>query len=134
MNPSTQIMTKFYQELGKLFFAIAYADKKVHPAEVEMLNKIVKENWLPLEDTVDRFGTDTAFQIETVFDWLVEQDFVPYDCFEEFKSFKKEHPSLFTDEVRQLIWNTADRIASAFAAKNKSELVALSRLRSLLLS
>lgn len=132
MKPSEDVMNRFYQNTGKLFYAVAAVDKKVRPEEYEKLAEIIKSDWLPLEDTVDPFGSDAAFQIEFIFDWLEDACVEPYDCFEEFKEFKDTHEYLFTEDVKQLIWKTAYEIASAFSKRNKSELVMLSKLALLL--
>ncbi|HLU51235.1 MAG TPA: hypothetical protein VKZ42_03660 [Flavobacteriaceae bacterium] len=52
---------KFYQSLGKLFYAIASVDKVVRKDEVEILKSLVKEKWLDLDDVEDEFGTDAAY-------------------------------------------------------------------------
>jgi len=70
MLPSEKIGNEFYQSLGKLFYAVAMADKNVRPVD----NK----------------------------------------------------------HIKQLIFKTADDIASSFANKNKSELILLAKLKLLL--
>ncbi|MBL7899221.1 MAG: TerB family tellurite resistance protein [Crocinitomicaceae bacterium] len=125
-------MNHFYQNLGKLFFAIAAADKKVTPEEISALKKHVSENWLDLEDSTDYFGSDAAHQIEIVFDYLVDEMPDAEDCYRDFADFRKKHDSIFKQEVKDMIWQTADSIASSFNGKNKSELVMLSRLAQLL--
>ena len=60
---------KFYQNLGKLFYAIAMADHSVHMKEMEKLNEVVRDYWLEVDDIEDEYGTDAAFQIISVFDW-----------------------------------------------------------------
>lgn len=132
MKPSADTMNTFYQQLGKLFYAIASIDKNIVPQEVEQLKKIVKAEWLPLENTTDAFGTDAAFQIEIVFDYLVKNDSENNNLIEKFAHFKKEHPSIFTESVNKLIMKTANAIASSFAGLNKSELVFLSQLQIIL--
>lgn len=128
MKPSEDVMNRFYQSTGKLFYAIAAVDKNVREEEYEKLVEIIKSDWLPLEDTEDNFGTDAAFQIEFIFDWLEDSCPEPYDCYYEFVDFKRSHEYVFTDEIRQLIWKTAYEVASAFNKRNKSELAMLSKL------
>lgn len=132
MKNTPEIMNQFYQHLGKLFFAVAAADKKVEEAEVNQLKTFVSKHWLDLEDSTDYFGSDAAFQIEIVFDWLLEEMPEAEDCYQDFASFRKKHDSLFTAPVKDLIWKTCDAIASSFNSKNKSELVLLSRIAQLL--
>ncbi len=65
----------FYQQLGKLFYAVADSDNNIQQDEINKLKKVVREEWLPIEDSVDEFGTDAAYQIEIVFDWLLENNY-----------------------------------------------------------
>ena len=74
MKPSRQTMIHFYQQLGKLFYSAASVDNTVHEDEMAQLKEIVKKEWLPLENSLSEFGDDAAYQIEIVFDWLVEND------------------------------------------------------------
>ena len=120
---------KFYQNLGKLFYAIAAADKVVKKEEIETLKNIVEREWVSIDDFQDEFGTDTAYQIEIIFDWLEKNQPDAYLSFEEFGDFKKEHEKLFTSEINNLILKTVGSIAASFAGKNKSELIMLSKLK-----
>lgn len=128
MKNTPETMNHFYQNLGKLFFAVANADKHVSDDEIERLKEHVTKNWLDLEDSTDFFGSDAAHQIEIVFDWLVEERLSAEDCFGDFESFRKKHDSLFTQKVKDMVWHTCEEIASSHSGKNKSELVMLSRI------
>ncbi|MCG2462343.1 hypothetical protein K8352_16395 [Flavobacteriaceae bacterium F89] len=123
---------EFYQSLGKLFFSVAMADKKVRPAEVKRLKEDVKKYWLSVDDLEDGFGTDAAYQIEIVFDWLQQEEKNSWWCYGEFEDFYKNNPERFDQKIKGLIWKTADGIASSFSGKNKSELVLLAKLKMLL--
>lgn len=129
MRPSQDIIIAFYQNLGKLFYAIAAADKHVEEVEYTVLKEIVKTKWTKIDPVDDDFHTDAAYQIETVFDWLNNESFSDSEtCYTEFLDFKKEHPSLFTEEIKSLILNTTNKIASSFHGLNKSELMMLAKL------
>jgi len=132
MHPSEKIGNELYQNLGKLFYAVAMADKKVVPEEVEKLKEAVRKYWLQVDDIEDEFGTDAAHQIEIVFDWLQNEEKDGEHYFREFTDFYKEHPSKFNDKIKQLILRTAYDIASSFAGRNKSELILLAKLKMLL--
>jgi hypothetical protein len=120
---------EFYQKIGKLFYAVAAADKVVRKSEYDALLKIVNDHWKDLDDYEDEYHTDAAFQIEIVFGWLDYNALDADECFEDFKYFTKEHPSLFSVKRKQLIWKTANAIANAFSGKNKSELILLTKLK-----
>lgn len=132
MKASDETMVRFYRLLGKTFYSFAMVDKSVRQEEIEKLKELVQKEWLPVEDSFDVFGSDSAHQIEIVFDWLVENDCEYEQIIPEFKNFKLEHNSLFTPEVNALILKTATAIASSFSGKNKSEHVLISRLKSIL--
>ena len=133
MKPSHQTMIRFYEHLGRVFYCIAAVDKIVQKVEIEQLKEIVKNEWLPLENTFNEFGDDTAYQIEIVFDWLVANNWNSELVFSDFKSFRNEHKSLFIKEVNDLILKTANAIATSFSRKNKSEHVLVSQLGMILL-
>lgn len=123
---------KFYLKLGKLFYAVAAIDQAIREEEVQTLKNIIKDEWVFLDDDVDEFSTDSAYQIEIVFDWLEELQPDPEDCFESFKKFKQDNESMFPQHVKDLIWKTADRIAASFSGKNKSEVILLAKLKAIL--
>ncbi|NAY91304.1 hypothetical protein GTQ34_05170 [Muricauda sp. JGD-17] len=129
MLNSEKIGNEFYQNLGKLFYAVAMADKQVRPVEVKRLRKYVRQYWLEIDDFEDEFSTDSAYQIEIVFDWLEEEEKNGEDYFKDFEAFYKEHPEKFKPEIKSLIINTAEAIASSFAGKNKSELLLIFKLK-----
>ena len=132
MKPSPNTMIHFYQQLGKLFYGVALADKTVRIEEITKLKEIVKKEWVPIENTFNEFGDDSAYQIEIVFDWLVENDWNIGKVIPNFKIFKKEHPSLFTPQANDLILKTAKAIAVSFSGKNKSESVLITELNAVL--
>ena len=119
---------EFYQNLGKLFYAVAMSDHSVHMKELEKLNEVVSDHWLDVDDIEDEFGTDSAHQITTVFDWLLEYEKDGEEIYEEFEEFYTDHKTLFTPKVKALAMSTSRAIATAFAGSNKAELVMLGRL------
>ncbi len=131
MLNSEKIGNEFYQNLGKLFYAVAMADNNVRPKEVERLRKYVRQFWLDVDEFEDEFHTDSAYQIEIVFDWLESEEKAGDEYFEEFKEFYKEHPEKFSDKLKKLIVETAESIASSFAGKNRSEMLTIFKLKQL---
>lgn len=121
-----------YQNLGKLFYAVAASDKVVRDEEFNVLIDLVATHWKDLDDVEDDFGTDAAFQIEIVFEWLKEQELDAASCFQQFKDFKAEHSSLFTAKVNRIIWRTVLTIADAFYGTNKDEQAMLDKIKELL--
>jgi hypothetical protein len=120
---------QFYRNLGKLFHAIAAADGNVRDIEFDKLKTIVKSQWLAIDDLEDTFGTDAAYQIEVVFDWLNAHDKINVEaCYDDFVTYKNSQSHLFTTDVKRLILKTASTIAYAFSGINKSELIMLAKL------
>jgi hypothetical protein len=132
MTHTEEIKNKFYQNLGKLFYAIAASDKIIREQEISTLKDVVRSEWLSLDDNTDEFKTDSAFQIEIVFDWLMEQNENAGKNLTEFIAFKKENEALFDEKVNKLILKTCYAIADAFSGKNTVEQQLLSELEALL--
>lgn len=131
MLHSEEIANQFYQNLGKLFYAVAMADKNVRPKEVEKLQDDVRNYWLDIEDITDEFGTDAAYQIEIVFDWLQNEEKDSQTYFDEFAEFYHDHPEKFNRSIKSLVVRTCNDIAASFAGKNKSELILIAKLQNL---
>ncbi|TDN87988.1 hypothetical protein DET49_110120 [Salegentibacter sp. 24] len=128
-----QVLTEeFYKYIGKLCYAIAASDKVVRVEEMKTLKELVQEKWVPINNSKDEFGTDQAYKIEMIFDWLKENDPDAGWAFNQFKEYKKENNHIFTPDINRLIWETADAIAASFSGKNKSEVIMLSKLKALL--
>lgn len=121
-----------YQNLGKLFFAVAAADKVVRDEEFNALSGLVSTHWRDLDDVKDDFGTDASYQIEIVFEWLKEQSLDAETCFQQFTSFKEDHESLFNARINRTIWRTVLTIADSFHGTNKDEQAMLNRIKQLL--
>jgi hypothetical protein len=129
MNTNKKMTLKFYQSLGKLFYAVAAADKEVREQEFNKLKELVKEQWLDVDIIEDAYATDAAYQIEIVFDWLNnEENLDVQSCYDDFVNYKNEQKHLFTAEVKRLILKTASAIAASFSGLNKSELIILAKL------
>tara|TARA_R110002049_G_scaffold47793_9_gene138041 strand:- start:7959 stop:8369 length:411 start_codon:yes stop_codon:yes gene_type:complete len=129
MNSKKRMSMRFYQNLGKLFYAIAAADGKVRVEEFAQLKKLVRDQWLVVDAIDDSFDVDATDQMEVVFDTLRATDELDATtCYDEFVHYKNKKPHLFTNEVKKLIIKTASSIAHAFAGINKAELIMLARL------
>lgn len=123
---------EFYQNLGKLFYAIAAADKMVHKDEVETLKNIINKDWLNLEGKKTDDEIDAMRQVKIIFYALVNKNENAKQCLQEFKQYKQDNERLFKEEVKELIWKTANEITTSFSSKNKSELIVLTDLGLLL--
>lgn len=129
MTSKTKLGNELYQNLGKLFYAMAMADRSVHINEMEKLNEVVKEHWLDVDDVEDEYGSDAALQIISVFDWLLEYEKDSEEIYEEFEAFYTEHELVFTPKIKSLAMSTSRAITASFYGSNKSELILLGRLQ-----
>lgn len=128
MKVALKKQIEFYQNLGKLFYAIAAADKMVHKDEVAALKKIINTDWLHLDGEKTAAEIDAMRQVKITFYDLVNKSENAKQCLQEFKHYKQENERLFKTEVKELIWETANKIVTSFANKNKSELIVLTDL------
>ena len=118
-----------YQQLGNLFYAIAAADATITSTEINELKRQVTEKWLPLENSVDAYGTDAAHYITISFDYLFEETMPEaQEMWENFEAFYNDNTELFTHELKYLIVDTAAAIANSFSGSNKAELYLLTQL------
>lgn len=126
---NSDLQQKFYQNLGRLFYAIAAADSVIRKDEIESVKDIVKTQWLQGDDVVDDFGSDVSHQTEIIFNWMDANKPDPQSAFETFSEFYRLHAELFSEEVKKTILKAAREIAASSKGKNKSELVMLAKLQ-----
>ncbi|MEQ8218745.1 MAG: hypothetical protein RH981_10940 [Arenibacter sp.] len=132
MKNTKKVGKELYENLGKLFYAIAMADSRVNGKEVSKLRSFIRKYWLEVDELEDEFGTDGAFQIESVFDWAMDNEEDSEACYDEFKEFYKDNSNMFNKFIKVLILDTANAISNSFSGKNKAELVMLGKLELLL--
>lgn len=118
----------FYKELGRLLYAIAAADGRVSDKEVATLKRIVSEELVPLESSTDHFGTDQAYITEFEFDVLADRNASSEGAFDSFIAYMASHKNDLDPERKELIYRSADAVASAFHGVNKAELPLLIEL------
>jgi hypothetical protein len=121
-----------YTGLGFLFYCIAAGDGRVAPAEEQRLKELIKEKWLPLENSHDEFGTDAGHYIGISFEYASAQGIDVKDAWERFVETWNEHRALFTPDVVEMVKDTAAAVASAYRGTNKSEHTQLAQLHLLL--
>lgn len=119
----------FYKELGRLLYAIAASDGKVSAKEVATLKRIVSEELVPQEASLDHFGTDQAYITEFEFDVLAERNASVQGAFDSFITYMSRHKHDLGPERKASIYRAADAVANAFHGVNKAELPLLIELR-----
>lgn len=129
MKTNKELTHKFYQNLGKLFYAIAAIDNNVRVEELDKLKDIVKKEWLTTHLIEDDFKMAAEHSIINTFKWLHDDnEYNAKTCYNSFLTFKKEHESLFTNDIKALILKTARAVADSFSKVNKAELILLAKL------
>lgn len=118
-----------YQNIAKVFYAVAKIDSAIKHKDIEILKKIVKKQWLQIDETIEVFGVDTAYQIEIVFDWLHSKNANADNCIKDFLGYYQNHSSFFSKEIKDLIMNTAQQISIYFEAKNNPKSLVLDTLQ-----
>tara|TARA_R110002124_G_scaffold154602_3_gene321703 strand:- start:26662 stop:27075 length:414 start_codon:yes stop_codon:yes gene_type:complete len=117
---------EFYQNLGKLFYAIAATDKHVRDEEFSTLKHIINNEWISSENLEGDFIANT---ILNTFKWLHnDNEYNAKICYNSFINFKRSHEAFFSKKINSLILKTASSIAASFSSQNKSELIMLAKL------
>lgn len=114
----------FYKHIAKVFYAMAFIDGEIRPEEVEIFEQTLRQLWLKKypqkEDAVKKI-------IEGFADLQAQQKDAD-ESFYEFVLYKKEHENLFTNSMRNILWEISCEIADRVNKKNKSELILLVHL------
>lgn len=132
MIRTPQLWTKFYENLAFLFYSLTYCDGTITKEEATAVKELVQQVWLDFEPSLDEYGYDAAYQIQAVFDWLFDSRPTPSSAFKRFSGFVADHPSFIDQKLAEVIFSSANKIASAYAHRNKSELGYLYLLQELL--
>ncbi len=115
--------TLFFESLADLFYAIAVVDNRVRIAEKKKIKELVENDWTILNNDLD--------SQQIIFSRLKELFDNKYDkekAFLNFSDFFIRHREDFSQEIKDKIMYTVNKIAVAFAGRNKSESVLISRL------
>lgn len=123
------IIKQFYSEFGKLLYAIADIDDWVTPEEKKKLQEIVKNELVPAEESVDRYGTDLAYYSEIEFDFLDEEIMDAEAAFESFIDFVEEHHTAFDIRIKKACIRIAKELASVYRGTNKKEKFLVEKLK-----
>lgn len=119
---------QFYSELAKLLYAIAYSDGKIAKEEKEELRSIVKNELVPAEKHIDKFGTDAASYIEIEFDFLEDTIADPEAAFNSFIDFIERHHTAVTEHMKETALETAKKVAAIYHKTNKKETALIYKL------
>jgi hypothetical protein len=121
MKLSLKTNNILYQHLGKLFYAIAISDMTIQDKEFEALQRCIQDYWNDYNDLNQIFEEDPSHIIEAVFEGVEAFELDGRQMYEDFVSYKKEHPLFFTEALNTLLMATAKTIAHAFEGIDPSE-------------
>jgi len=120
---------KLYQNLGKLFYAVAAIDNNVRDEELDRLRDVVKNEWLKSNLIQDDLKANIEDSIINTFKWLHDDnEYNAEICYNSFIAFKNKHEALFTKDLNTIILETTRAITASFSGVNKSELIIMARL------
>lgn len=129
MNLEQELNEEFYQNLGKLFYAIAATDNHVRDEEFKTLELIINNEWISSENLESEFNDSKAITILNTFKWLQnDNEYNAEVCYNSFITFKNTHEGVFNKKINSQIIKTASKIAASFSGLNKSELMMLAKL------
>lgn len=120
---------KFYSELGRLLYAIAAVDGRIHAQEAATMKRVVSDQLVPQEAATDHFGTDQAYITEFEFDIQVDRGEAPEEAFDSFVTYLTQHKERMCAEQKKLILRAADVVAHAFHGVNAKEMRMLAELK-----
>lgn len=125
-------MEQVAKAIGFLVYAVASTDKHITVEEKNTVHTIVNENWKLLADKEDPFGVRALDFIDKMFNSLQDHEVKSEDALEYFKEVYAQNKEKFTPELIQFTLDICIKTGSAFNRMNKSELVLLSRIETLL--
>lgn len=124
---------KYYNELGKLLYAVANVDGNIHQREIDEVHNVVREELIYLDESQDDFEMDAAFFTEFEFDYLREENLnTSEELLNGFAEYLRNTPEL-RPSLREAARHAAERVASCFAGINKKERVFLEKLDDVLM-
>lgn len=123
------VFRDFYIQLGRLFYSIAMSDGQIQKSELQSFQKILQDELVPLEDSEDPYGTDTAYYAEFELERLIDEQADKNEAFTSFIMFMEENSSAFDEKIKKLSYQSAARIAKAHAGIEPAESKLLCELK-----
>jgi len=114
----------FYLHVAKLFYAVANIDGNIREEEYDALKNTLKNEWIHKY----KGKKPVVDEILNCFQLIVDQKEKAEDSFKEFIAYKKKHEKLFTNQMKNTLWQVSCEIADSVNKKNKSELIILVHL------
>lgn len=122
----------FYHKMGELFYALVASQIPVKATEYEQLRKLISTTWESGNSQQTTTQKSALAQIEIAFEWFDYENLDFNECFDSFKAYFKEYPELYTEERKDLIWETSKIVANSFVQNDEVENKLLTKLKKLL--
>ena len=120
-NTPTLNLKLFYKELGRLLYAVAYADGKIRKQEVDALREFVIQELLPSEYSVDSSGMNQVFYTQFEFDEFAENCMPAQVVFMNYITYLKANATHLTEKHKTSILHAVEKVADAYKHTNKKE-------------
>lgn len=118
---------EFYVSIANLFYAVAKIDKKFQKEEKKKIVELTERYFST--DVASEQSTDIIYE---TLRFLIKEEFTSDAAFEKFKRYLELNREHFKDKTIHDILVVCHEIAYASSGKNKSELIILARIQSLL--
>jgi len=105
----------FYVHLGRLLYSVAMSDGDVQESEIDTFHTILRNELVPLENSEDAYGTDSAYYAEFELERLIDSRADKNEAFTSFIMYMEDHHTAFDDKIKNLCLQTSRKIAEAHA-------------------
>lgn len=124
MSQIEECSHNFYVHIAKLLYAVAYIDGEIREEEETTMKRVLEREWLQKY----KGKSLVVEEILQSYEEIKTADKDAEECFYEFVQYKEAHESLFSNPMRNTLWEVSCEIADSVHKKNKSELILLAHL------
>lgn len=124
----TEIDKQFCDNLGKLLYAIALCDKSIDKIEYDTIREVTGSLKEVLLNVGIQENIDIDYHVSSAFNTLYLDSYDVQTSFEDFLNYKRQNEDLFSESLSKIILEIANKVASSFSGRNKSELIMLAQL------
>lgn len=112
---------QFYKELGRLLYAVAISDGKLHKKEADALLEFVLKELAPFEPDSDSSGMNKAFYTQFEFEDIADKRTPASEVFVSFTQYLKNNAPLINEQLKNLIIKAVEKVTNAYKETNKLE-------------
>jgi len=112
----SRLPTDFYEAIGKLFYAVAMADRSFMKDEKKEIVNLVAEHW-----SEKLFYKDADELVYQSIRASIAEEQKSQEAFSIFKAYYLLNGLLFTKEIKKVLLEDTNAIGSSYSKRNKSE-------------